>query len=439
MTPSAWKMVPAVLALCAATAIAAPAQTFTTLANFDGTNGATPSAALAQGTDGALYGTTSEFGVNGYGTVFRITSRGTLTTLHNFDSTDGAYPGGLVLATDENFYGETENGGVHDEGTAFKITRRGTLTTLYIFGSDGILPRGGLVQATDGNLYGTTYQGGSGANCDLGCGTVFKMTPGGTLTTLLSFEGNNGNGPNTPLVQATDGNLYGTTVGGGAHGTYAGTIFKLAPDRNVMTVYSFCAKTNCTDGEAPDALFQATDGNLYGTTATGGSNFNGTVFRVSRGGLLTTLYSFCGQTTCTDGYLPRGLVQATDGNFYGTTQGGGDLACQAPIGCGTVFKLTPGGTLTTLHSFHGSDGLQPPAGLLQATNGSFYGTTFGGGASGLGTIFSLSTGLGPFVAFVRPAAKVGQTGGILGQGSPEQQASRSTEPRQASPSSPIHS
>jgi uncharacterized repeat protein (TIGR03803 family) len=162
---------------------------------------------------------------------------------------------------------------------------------------------------------------------------------------------------------------------------------------------------------------QAPNGDLYGTTPGGGDYNSGTVFKLTPGGKLTTLYSFCAQSNCPDGYGPyAGLVLGTDGNFYGTTVEGGVATCDSPYGCGTVFKITPQGKLTTLHRFKETDGALPFGGLVQATNGSFYGTTTAGGPTNVGTIFSLSMGLNPFVAFVRASGKVGQTVGILGQG-----------------------
>ncbi len=402
----------AVFLLCAATAIALPAQiTFTTLHSFDKTDGYGPNG-LVQATDGNFYGTTEEGGASDAcyqqcGTVFKITPSGTLTTLYSFCSqggcTDGDSPvAGLIQGTDGNFYGTTAYGGANspDAGTIFKITPTGTLTTLYSFCSqsgctDGYGPLGALVQATDGNFYGTTY--GGGAN---GVGTVFKITPSGTLTTLYSFrfcyEGGctDGDSPYAALVQATDGNFYGTTDAGGANAQInAGTVFKITPSGALTTLYSFCSQSGCTDGRAPyKALVQATDGNFYGTTYEGGANnpgIAGTVFKITPSGALTTLYSFCSQSGCTDGRGPyAALVQATDGNFYGTTVYGG------ANGNGTVFKITPSGALTTLYSFcsqHESgfctDGSGPVGALVQATNGNFYGTTHDGGANGYGTVF----------------------------------------------------
>ena len=286
-----------------------------------------------------------------------------------------------------------------------------TFKSLVSFdGADGEEP-GALVQGSDGNFYGTTYAGGASDACGAGCGTVFKINPGGRLTTLYSFTDTDGSYPLAGLVQATDGNFYGTTQRGGANG--AGTVFKITAAGKLTTLYSFCAQTGCTDGVFPNArLVQATDGNFYGTTSAGGVNNNdacysaggpvgcGTAFKITPGGTLTTLHRFDG----TDGAHPEAaLVQGTDENFYGTTSGGGASnvsACNngAPqVGCGTVFKITPGGTLTTLHSFDGTDGQNPYAGLVQATNGNFYGTTSIGGANnncglGCGTVFKITSG-----------------------------------------------
>jgi uncharacterized repeat protein (TIGR03803 family) len=329
------------------------------------------------------------------GTVFRITPAGSVTTLSGVG--DGFWPwAGLVLATDGNFYGTTSGGGPDGDGIVFKITAGGKFTWLRSFhGSDGANPVGPLIQATDGNFYGTTEYGGA-----FDAGTVFKINPGGTLTSLQSFLSG---GPKAGLVQATDGNFYGTTYYGGT--SAGGQIFEMTAEGTLASLYNFCPKLPCTDGFAPSGLVLATDGNFYGTTQYGGTNGSGTVFKMTPGGTLTTLHSFDG----TDGAQPTaGLVQATDGNFYGTTYGGGTY------NEGTVFKITPAGELTTLHSFDGTDGDSPAAALVQGTNGTFYGTTVNGGASGIGTVFSLAVGLGPFVETLPTFGEVGATVKILG-------------------------
>ena len=255
------------------------------------------------------------------------------------------------------------------------------LTTLYTFCqqsgcADGAYPYAGLLQGPDGNFYGTTYQGGTGVACDVGggCGTVFKITPAGVLTTL----------------------------------------------------YNFCSESGCTDGKLPyGGLILASDGNFYGTTNIGGNTTNsgrgnGTVFRITPSGVLTTLYRFCTQDDCADGAFPyAALIHATDGNFYGTTFSGGTdhINCAGyPGGCGSIFTITRSGKLTTLHSFDLSDGGDLYGGLLQATDGHFYGTTNWAGPGGLGTVFGLSVGLDPFVTFVLSSGKVGRTVEVLGQG-----------------------
>ena len=282
--------------------------------------------------------------------------------------------------------------------TAISLSAQ-SLTTLHTFAgypTDGASPYAGLVPATDGNFYGTTYAGGTSGNCQGGCGTVFRITPGGTLTTLHSFNWYDGASPSAALVRGTDGNFYGTTYGGGVN-QYYGTVFKITPSGTLTSLYSFCAQANCVDGAMPYAgLLQGSDGNFYGTTLEGGSNNGcslgsgscGTVFKITPRGTLTTLYSFCAQPGCADGGNPyAGLVQGSDGNFYGTTFGRG------ANGYGTVFKITPAGALTSLHSFTGTDGQYPYAGLVQATDGDLYGTTPEGGAGAYhlgGTVFKVT-------------------------------------------------
>jgi len=428
----AWKIIFTIILLFSA-AIASPAQTLKTLVSFDGPDGWSPTAgSLVQGFDGNFYGTTYRGGTNGgYGTVFKINSSGRLITLHSFNNSDGNYPQGLVQAEDGNLYGTTYGGGANDAGTVFKITPQGTLTTLYSFCArpnctDGANPWAVPIQAIDGNLYGTTVSGGPNSDpefCPSGCGTVFKISTTGTLISLHSFCGEthcpDGYNPGS-LLEATNGTLYGTTsAGGNSAGSCnygCGTIFRLTPGSAFSILYSFVG----SDGAAPGGLAQGADGNLYGITAWGGANSDrddcpggcGTVFKINPAGALSTLYSFCAEANCSDGYeVNAGLVQGTDGNFYGTTTRGGSSWV------GTIFELTSDTTFTIVESFAGPDGAYPYAGLVQGTDGMFYGTTYSGGADYHnldGTVFSLDTGLGRFVKTLPTFGKVGVPVIILG-------------------------
>lgn len=413
MKKSSWsKLACMVFAICAAAALSS-AQTVTTLTFFDITNGADPFAGVVQGADGDFYGTTALGGssfncTKGCGTIYKITSAGTLTTLHSFDGTDGSsLQSGLVLAADGNFYGTAYAGGTMGGttcnndgyvgcGTVFKITPSGALTTLYNFCSqancaDGRNPASSLVQAPNGDLYGTTNFGGAKNE-----GTVFKITPAGVLTTLHSFNQTDGFIPNGALVQAPNGNLYGTTLNGGNKACIGGcgTVFKITQLGALATVHGFSGP----DGSFPLAgLVLASDGNFYGTTNFGGTFNDGTVFKMSPGGKVTSLYSF------DEGAGPYGgLVQGTDGNFYGTTQGGN-----------TVFQITPAGVLTTLFTFNYSDGFEPLDTPVQGTDGNFYATTYQGGDN-YGTVFSLRMGLSPFVETNPATGVVGEQVAILG-------------------------
>jgi uncharacterized repeat protein (TIGR03803 family) len=429
----------ALFLLCAATALTSAAATkFKSLDSFNLTDGLNPDfMSVVQGLDGNLYGTTVYGGVNkgcnarqvGCGTVFSITPGGKLTTLHSFCSsancTDGAYPvGGLTLATDGNFYGTTSGGGTVGFGIVFKITTAGKLSTVYNFCSqfgcpDGRDPNAPPIQGTDGNLYGVTVLGGTGGcgGCH-GGGIAYKLTRGGTLTVLHNFctgTCTDGFSPSSPLVQATDGNFYGVITG--RSGYYDGNAFKMTPSGRLTVLYAFCNLKDCTDGAFPyGSLTEGADGALYGTTSGGGAvadGGSGTFYKITKAGVLTTLHSFDYTTKGNYGALPlAGLVLGTDGNFYGTTYQGG-MGCV--FGCGTVFKITPKGALTTLYLFGGADGAGP-YGLFQDTRGSFYGATNAGGTTNQGTLFSVSVGLGPFVELLPNYSRVGKTIDILGQG-----------------------
>jgi uncharacterized repeat protein (TIGR03803 family) len=466
-----WKKACAAFVFFAVTTIALPAQTFTSLLRFDRGDGFDggfyPTAALVQGFDGNFFTTTSKGGTMAGGTVVEITLEGRQTELYSFCiETEKCREGGdspyasLLLATDGNFYGTTLFGGTHFKtadcdgsgvscGTLFKIDAASNYTDLYHFCAqpncaDGGNPYAGLIQAADGNFYGTASDGGANdaacmsrsASPYLSCGTIFKIAPGGRLTTFYSFcavtNCSDGAIPMAGLVQAANGNFYGATSADGANN--GGTIFEITSAGELTTLYSFCAQPLCADGTSPtSALIQATDGNLYGTTPSGGANGYGTVFKITPAGEFTTLYSFCAQTDCIDGSDPGAIIQATDGNLYGITGSGG--ANNGPLcrGCGTIFKITPSGTLTTLYSFCAQSGCADGipaiifpatiAALVQATDGNFYGTTLAGGRTGtgsfpdnhgFGTAFRLSVGLGPFAKTVPTSGGVGLPVTILG-------------------------
>jgi uncharacterized repeat protein (TIGR03803 family) len=386
------------LSTCAVLSTVSTAQAFKTFVNFDGTHGGVPYGTLVQDADGNFYGTTSAGGSYNRGTVFKATPQGALTALHSFKGqpSDGSYPyGGLLLATDGNFYGTASNGGTSNQGVVFKTTPAGAFSIIHNFCpqsgcADGAYPASSLVQGNDGYLYGTTVYGGS-SFCGHGCGTIFKINFQGTLTTLYRFCNSqactDGVFPYAGLALASDGNFYGTTYAGGAYDL--GIAFKITPGGALTILHNFRGKP--TDGASPyGALLPGDDGNYYGTTSAGGLKDSGTVFRMTPKGSTTLLHSFCSQDACADGTTPEGaLFHASDGNFYGTTLGSVSNCC------GTAFAITPEGSLTTLHVFHGYpvDGSSPVSRLMQAIDRRLYGTTQGGASynngCGCGTVFSL--------------------------------------------------
>ncbi len=359
------------------------AGNFATVKHLGAGDGHAPTASVILASDGKLYGTTSAGGTNDLGTIFRIDFAGTLTTLHPLAATEGSAPlGNVVQGTDLNFYGTAKDGGANGGGTVFRMTAAGALTKIHDFGgpSTGYEPESGVMQASDGNLYGTTFWGGPTNN-----GTIYKLTLGGTRTVLHNFVETDGGQPWAKMVQlAAGGPLYGTASRGGT--SHWGAAFSITTAGS----YSFLHSFNGTDGLGPrDAplVLRSADGLLYGMTEQGGTGL-GNVFKMSTAGAVTSIHAF----NLTDGALPSdGLVLGADGNFYGTTSSGG-----AALAEGNVIRITPAGAVTVLHEFNHTqgaddDGMFPMGGLVRATDGNFYGTTRVGGAGSEGNVYRITS------------------------------------------------
>ena len=349
-----------------------------------------PLAGLIQGKDGRFYGTTSGGAPNTAGTIFRINADGSgFTELYSFNyPTDGGAPeSGLIQGTDGKLYGTTSGGGTNDAGTIFSIATDGsgfTVLRTFVPATDGAYPAAALVQGTDGILYGTAA--GGGVN---GSGSIFSIAPDGSgFTVLHSLSGaTDGATPQAALIQASDGKLYGTAVNGGPTSS-GGAIFSIATNGSGFTVLRYLSYL--TDGGSPfGALVQGNDGRLYGTASSGGANsadaYSGTIFSITTdGSVFMVLRSLTAQT---DGAYPlAGLMQASDGNLYGTTSQGG------ANGYGTIFAIaTDGSGFTVLHSFNlVADGGNPQAALIQAGDGNLYGMAANGGVYYAGTIFGVA-------------------------------------------------
>jgi uncharacterized repeat protein (TIGR03803 family) len=346
----------------------------TILYKFAAVDGGLPQSELLEGSDGFFYGTTGEGGTQGTGTVFKITTAGTLTTIYDFTGgADGCNPrAGVIQGSDGLFYGTTSGGGA-GFGTVYQVSSNGAFNTVYTFtgGIDGAVPSIQLVQGIDGLFYGTTV--GGGVN---GTGSVFTVSSAGAFTTLFSFNGTNGASPAAGLVQGSDSNFYGTTFLGGTNND--GTVFQISPAGTLTNLFQFSGNTN---GDFPEAqLIRGSDGLFYGTTSDARRG-DGTVFKITSAGTLTTLHTFAGG----EGRDSRGaLVQGLDSFFYGMTLGGGNRF-------GTVYQVSSNSVFTPIYSFNGgTDGGFPYAGLIQGSDSNFYGTTAFGGAGLHGTVFQMS-------------------------------------------------
>lgn len=384
---------------------------------------------LTQGTDGNFYGADYYGGAYTNGTIIKVTPAGVVTTLYTFSAftsstdfddginADGGSPGGgLLLGSDGNFYGTTGYGGATGSGTIFKVTPAGVLTVLHTFdarvGTDGNNVEGyassSLIKGGDGNFYGANYFGGASGN-----GTVYRVTPTGTVTVLHTFSASTTNDEqnevNTDgvypqgLVLSSDGNFYGTTFEGGANGT--GTVFKITTDGALTTLKVFDAYvtgsaslSNASGAQPTSVPTQGNDGNFYGVTLAGGAAGQGTVYKITPAGGLTTLHDFTATgdngVNADGSTVYEGLTKGSDGSFYGTTSQGGSG------GSGVVYRITPAGAFAVIYNFSAvsdpadyagtnADGAYPE-GLIFGTDGSLYGTTFLGGINGSGTIYKLT-------------------------------------------------
>ena len=342
--------------------------------------GRTPSGALLQAADGSFYGVTASGTPKGYsGSIFRLTASGTLSTLYQFSQ--GGFPeSGLSLGPDGAFYGAAELGGTNGVGSVFRITTAGDFSTVYSFtgGGNGLRPKAALTLGSDGQFYGTTSEGGSGT----GSGTIFRISPTGSYTLLHSFDlATSGNQPLGKLLQASDGNFYGTTTSFGANS--AGTLYRLTPAGVVTVLHAF--RGNTTEGGNPAAgVIQGADGALYGTTAGGGSTAGGTVYRVTLAGAFSTLHTF---RSGAPGENPRSpLLLGRDGNFYGT-------ASNVSFGDsrGVVYRLTPQGQYAAIYqsaSLVNEDGLEDEP--IQAADGDLYVPTRSDGNFNFGSVIAIS-------------------------------------------------
>jgi uncharacterized repeat protein (TIGR03803 family) len=386
--------------LLLATSVGLSAQTYKVLYNFghkagDPTN---PMAAgiIAQSRGGHLFSTAGFGGANNLGAAYRMTATGGLTVLHSFDGSDGQNSAsGLTLSTDGDYYGTTRQGGAFGYGTVYKMSQEGVVTTLYDFqgGADGAYPIAPPIESTAGEFYGTTE--GQGPTY---LGSVYKITKYGDFTVLHTFTGPDGAEPYAPLVQATDFFFYGVATNRGAYGS--GTIYRVSASGDFQVLYNF----DGVHGSLPvSGLIQASDGNFYGVTFEGGTSDYGVLFEMTSDYKIRVLHNFDDVTD--GGFANGGLVQATDGNLYGTNDS-------------KLFRFNKRGGFEILHSFTKSTGISPYDTLTQHTNGLLYGTTLQGGIgnNNNGVFYSLDVGLKPFVTYLPTYGRAGASVEILGQG-----------------------
>jgi uncharacterized repeat protein (TIGR03803 family) len=403
------------------TVLSGAAQTYTVLHTFTGRpDGRGPSAGVLRDNADALYMTTWSGGSLAYGAVVKLDGRSKESVLHSFWGGDGLGAwSGLVSDKAGNFYGTTVRGGTPEGnriaslcdfgcGTVFKLDSNGKLTVLHAFtgGADGGLPEAGLVQDNAGNLYGVTTEGGNiecpGPGYQTGCGVVFKIDTNGKETVLHAFSGPDGWSPGGPLLRDSHGNLYGlSSYGGTSNGCESwgcGTIFKISREGKTTVLYSFPGGSGGANPEG--SLAQDEDGGLYGATNGGGDPscyLCGVIFKLDKAGKETVVYTFHGSPD--GGYPEGGVIRDRLGNLFGTTSAGGLNECEGNPGCGTIFKIDASGKETVLYNFTGgSDGAEPGDGLVLDDAGNLYGTApYGGDLScgfsypaGCGVVFKLT-------------------------------------------------
>jgi uncharacterized repeat protein (TIGR03803 family) len=406
-----WRIGLLALACLAVSAVASAQTTEAVLHNFcsltNCADGAQPLGGVILDSEGNLYGGTLAGGAHGKGVAYTLAPSGQVTVLYNFCSqggdlcTDGWAASVSARDSEGNLYGTAGFGGAHNVGAVYELTAPGKETVLHSFCSltncaDGSAPGGGVIRDSAGNVYGTTLYGGAssnGSSVTSGAGVVYKVDASGQETVLYNFcslaNCADGSLPSGRLILDSEGNLYGTTLNGGPNGGISagdGVVFKLAPSGQETVLCSF-GSANCPDGANPNAgVISDSEGNLYGTTGSGGTHGKGVVFELAPSGQETVLYNFCSLTNCADGEKPQGVVRDSEGNLYGSASNGPK---QNP-GDGLVYELSASGTETVLCSFGSAScpGVTPSSVILDS-EGNLYGTTLDGGTNGDGLVFKL--------------------------------------------------
>jgi uncharacterized repeat protein (TIGR03803 family) len=377
--------------------------TLSTLVSLEGWNGAGPVCGLALGPDGAFYGTATFGGTSGRGTVFRVTTNGQLTMLFSFTGTNGLYPGNyptrLISASDGALYGATHSGGSANGGSVFRVTTNGIFSSLVSFSGANAGFCDGLTEVNPGVFYGSAAAAGINHY-----GTIFRVTSAGVLTPIAAFSSFDGVQPRARLLWASDKALYGVTYQGGTYG--GGTIFKCTTNGSLTSLASFQIGTG--GGYYPRGTLVEVAGAIYGTTQLGGPTYDGTVFKLLPGGTPTTIHDF---NAALDGQSPADLTVGADSKLYGICGSGG------PADAGTAFSITTGGSLTTLATFVNPNGSALLAGLVKGPDNFLYGLTSAQGNFGRGTAFRIGSNgaLTTLFSFTAANGGVAEHAMMLGQ------------------------